>query len=491
MSVTSLGSSGSAMPAEPPAGQPGAAADVQPAAQADPISPTELRVVSNVVAVPRGVSPLVPVVFGIVAALAVALVANRILAACACAIAWGLVAAVQSALHRRVVAIRAYIRDDLRTGLALVSVLCVASVTGLVSVRDARWGIAVVAAATLATAATRVLQPRRSMTQRVVVVGGQADVETYISAVRGTAITVAGCHVVDAGQGLGGQSNGGLPTTTSLELVPELVSAVSPDLVLVLPGRDTDADVVRSLTWMLEHHPVKVGVVTPVSSVAAHRLRATHVGNHAILELGAVGVSTLEARVKTVIDRVGAAALLALVSPLLLFLVLAVRLDSKGPGLFVQTRVGLQGELFRMFKLRTMFTDAESMKQALLEDNESDGVLFKIRRDPRVTRFGYWLRRSSLDELPQLLNVLRGEMSLVGPRPALPSEVAAYDEQARRRLVVKPGITGLWQVSGRSDLQWDESLRLDLYYADNWRLIDDFAIAARTVTAVTMARGAY
>jgi lipopolysaccharide/colanic/teichoic acid biosynthesis glycosyltransferase len=131
------------------------------------------------------------------------------------------------------------------------------------------------------------------------------------------------------------------------------------------------------------------------------------------------------------------------------------------------------------------------MKQALMEDNESDGVLFKIRRDPRVTRVGYWLRRSSLDELPQLLNVLRGEMSLVGPRPALPSEVASYDEDARRRLVVKPGITGLWQVSGRSDLQWDESLRLDLYYADNWRLIDDLAIAARTVTAVTLARGAY
>jgi lipopolysaccharide/colanic/teichoic acid biosynthesis glycosyltransferase len=232
-------------------------------------------------------------------------------------------------------------------------------------------------------------------------------------------------------------------------------------------------------------------VVTPVSSVAAHRLRAIHVGNHAVLELGAVGVSTLEARVKAVIDRVGAAALIVLVAPLLLLLVVAVRLDSKGPGLFVQTRVGRHGELFRMFKMRTMFTDAESMKQALLADNESDGVLFKIRRDPRVTRVGYWLRRSSLDELPQLLNVLSGEMSLVGPRPALPSEVASYDEQARRRLVVKPGITGLWQVSGRSDLPWDESLRLDLYYADNWRLVDDLAIAARTVTAVTMARGAY
>jgi lipopolysaccharide/colanic/teichoic acid biosynthesis glycosyltransferase len=168
-----------------------------------------------------------------------------------------------------------------------------------------------------------------------------------------------------------------------------------------------------------------------------------------------------------------------------------VRLDSEGPGVFVQTRVGVGGRTFRMFKLRSMHCNAEAALDALLADNESDGALFKIRRDPRVTRVGYWLRRSSLDELPQLFNVLRGEMSLVGPRPALPSEVATYDETARRRLVVKPGITGLWQVSGRADLLWDESLRLDLYYADNWRLVDDFSIAARTLRAVTQARGAY
>jgi exopolysaccharide biosynthesis polyprenyl glycosylphosphotransferase len=491
MTVSSLGSPGSGVPAGP------AALALHRGEQeaVDEASPTGLHVVSDIETRWRGVSPMVPVLLGVVAALSVALVAalltNRILAACVCVTGWGLVAAVQSALHRRIAAIRAYVRDDLRTGLVLVSVLCVVSVTGMMSVLDARWGVAVVVAAALTTAAARFLQPRRSMTQRVVVAGGLADVEAYISAVRGTVISVAGCYLLDGGPAIGVQPNACLPTATSLESVQELVDAVGADLVLVLPGRGTDADVVRRLTWTLEHHPVKVGVVTPVSSVAAHRLRAIHVGNHAVLELGAVGVSTLEARVKAVIDRVGAAALIVLVAPLLLLLVVAVRLDSKGPGLFVQTRVGRHGELFRMFKMRTMFTDAESMKQALLADNESDGVLFKIRRDPRVTRVGYWLRRSSLDELPQLLNVLRGEMSLVGPRPALPSEVASYDEQARRRLVVKPGITGLWQVSGRSDLPWDESLRLDLYYADNWRLVDDLAIAARTVTAVTMARGAY
>jgi lipopolysaccharide/colanic/teichoic acid biosynthesis glycosyltransferase len=194
---------------------------------------------------------------------------------------------------------------------------------------------------------------------------------------------------------------------------------------------------------------------------------------------------------KQVIDRLGAAVLLLVCLPLLMVLMAAVRLDSKGPALFVQTRVGRDGQLFRMFKLRSMHRDAEAILATLAEQNESDEVLFKIRRDPRVTRVGSWLRRSSLDELPQLLNVLLGEMSLVGPRPALPSEVAAYDDLACRRLVVKPGITGLWQVSGRSDLQWEESLRLDLWYADNWTLVDDLLIAARTVSAVTRARGAY
>jgi len=138
-----------------------------------------------------------------------------------------------------------------------------------------------------------------------------------------------------------------------------------------------------------------------------------------------------------------------------------------------------------------MYTGAEAERDLLVDVNESDGALFKLRSDPRVTRVGQWLRRSSLDELPQLINVVRGDMSLVGPRPALPEEVARYDEATRRRLAVKPGITGLWQVSGRSDLSWKESVRLDLYYADNVRLLDDLAITARTVVAVAQGRGAY
>jgi lipopolysaccharide/colanic/teichoic acid biosynthesis glycosyltransferase len=252
-----------------------------------------------------------------------------------------------------------------------------------------------------------------------------------------------------------------------------------------------DAGLVRDLSWMFQDSPVTLGLLHPVTSVARHRMRTRINRNGTVLELRNPRASVPVRAAKHVIDRVGAAVLLVLVSPVMLALWLAVFFDTRGPGFFVQTRIGRDGQPFRMFKFRTMHLDAESLLASLAEANESDGLLFKIRRDPRVTRVGYWLRRSSLDELPQLINVLRGEMSLVGPRPALPTEVSNYDEVAKRRLVVKPGITGLWQVSGRSDLTWEQALILDLYYADNWRLRDDFAIAARTLTAVIQARGAY
>lgn len=194
--------------------------------------------------------------------------------------------------------------------------------------------------------------------------------------------------------------------------------------------------------------------------------------------------------VKATIDLVGAALLLVLVAPLLLVLMIGIWIDSPGPAIFRQARVGRDGHLFEVFKLRTMVDGAEEQKAALLADNEYDGVLFKMRRDPRVTRFGALLRRSSLDELPQLVNVVRGQMSLVGPRPSLPEEVAVMDEHTRRRFAVRPGITGLWQVSGRSNLGWDEAKVLDTYYADNWTVTGDVRILLRTVKAVLTADGA-
>lgn len=194
--------------------------------------------------------------------------------------------------------------------------------------------------------------------------------------------------------------------------------------------------------------------------------------------------------VKASFDVFAAAVLLVLVAPLLLLLMIGIRLDSPGAAIFRQVRVGRDGRLFEVIKLRTMVDDAEDLKAGLLADNEYDGVLFKMKRDPRVTRLGSLLRRSSLDELPQLVNVLRGEMSLVGPRPALPDEVALMDDDALRRFAVRPGITGLWQVSGRSNLGWDEAKALDTYYAENWTVAGDLSILLRTARAVVAADGA-
>ncbi|MDP3891174.1 sugar transferase [Nocardioides sp.] len=195
--------------------------------------------------------------------------------------------------------------------------------------------------------------------------------------------------------------------------------------------------------------------------------------------------------VKECWERAAALVALVVLAPLLLAIVVWVRLDSSGPAIFRQRRAGQRNVEFTMLKFRTMTTDAEDRKGDLVTLNEANGVLFKIQGDPRVTRAGRLLRKYSLDELPQLINIARGEMSLVGPRPPLPDEVARYDARTARRLVVKPGLTGLWQVSGRSDLSWEESVRLDLRYVDERSARLDAVILARTVGAVLTHRGAY
>jgi lipopolysaccharide/colanic/teichoic acid biosynthesis glycosyltransferase len=166
-------------------------------------------------------------------------------------------------------------------------------------------------------------------------------------------------------------------------------------------------------------------------------------------------------------------------------------LHDRGPVFFTQVRVGKAGRMFKIYKFRTMVVDAEERKALLLEENDTDGVLFKLRNDPRVTAVGLHLRRWSIDELPQLLNVFLGDMSLVGPRPALPDEAAKYADHVRRRLVVKPGLTGLWQVNGRSDLSWEESVRLDLRYVENWSFALDLQIMWKTISALVQRSGAY
>jgi exopolysaccharide biosynthesis polyprenyl glycosylphosphotransferase len=195
---------------------------------------------------------------------------------------------------------------------------------------------------------------------------------------------------------------------------------------------------------------------------------------------------------KELFDRCTAAVLLLLLSPFLLIIAGLLKITSGGPVIFQQRRIGRNGEPFTIVKFRTMVRDAECLRADVIHLNEHDaGPLFKIRDDPRVTPLGGWLRRYSLDELPQLINVLIGDMSLVGPRPPLPREVKEYGLDARRRLVVKPGLTGLWQISGRSDLDWEESVRLDLRYVENWSLALDALILWKTVFVVIRGAGAY
>jgi lipopolysaccharide/colanic/teichoic acid biosynthesis glycosyltransferase len=210
-----------------------------------------------------------------------------------------------------------------------------------------------------------------------------------------------------------------------------------------------------------------------------------------VVELDPTRRGALTCAVKGLVDRAVGSLLLLCSVPLLAAIVVLIRLDSPGAAVFKQVRIGRNGQPFTIYKLRTMHVDAEHHLVTLRDQNEGAGVLFKMHSDPRMTRIGRWLRRTSLDELPQLINVVTGDMSLIGPRPALPCEVAEYDNVERRRLAVKPGMTGLWQVSGRSTLSWDTSIALDLDYVDNWRLSGDLLIGLRTVGAVVKGRGAY
>jgi exopolysaccharide biosynthesis polyprenyl glycosylphosphotransferase len=200
---------------------------------------------------------------------------------------------------------------------------------------------------------------------------------------------------------------------------------------------------------------------------------------------------TVQLVLKAAIDRLAGLLLLGLFTPLLLLLAVLIKVESPGPIFFRQIRVGYRGRHFRVWKFRSMYVDAERLRERLLSRNEAEGPLFKMRRDPRITLVGLVLRKLSLDELPQLMNVVAGQMSLVGPRPALPAEVDRYNETERRRLEVSPGMTGMWQVSGRSSLSWSDAVRLDLEYVDRWSLMLDVRILLRTIPAVLTGKGAY
>ncbi|GAA4547753.1 sugar transferase [Amycolatopsis samaneae] len=247
----------------------------------------------------------------------------------------------------------------------------------------------------------------------------------------------------------------------------------------------------QRLAWDLEGTSAEMVVAPVLMEVAGPRLNVSGVLGMPLLRVTAPSFTGGRRVVKEIVDRCGSALLLTLLSPLLLVIALAVKLGDRGPVIYRQRRVGRDGATFTMLKFRTMVTDADRIRATLEAGNEGAGPLFKMRRDPRVTRVGAILRRYSLDELPQLVNVLAGRMSLVGPRPPLPEETEKYAPDARRRLLVKPGLTGLWQVSGRSDLTWAESIRLDLRYVEDWSLALDLVILWKTFRAVVFGHGAY
>jgi exopolysaccharide biosynthesis polyprenyl glycosylphosphotransferase len=263
------------------------------------------------------------------------------------------------------------------------------------------------------------------------------------------------------------------------------------DAVVVIGDAGRGDEFVRELSWALEGTGVRLMVSPRVGPVAGARLQTMPVAGHQMIYVQAPQYSGAKYIAKRALDILVSSIAIVLLSPIFLALAIVVRLDSPGPALFRQIRVGLGGTPFTILKFRTMVRDAEARRGALVERNEHSGPMFKIRADPRITRAGQILRRFSLDELPQLLNIFLGHMSLVGPRPPLPSEVEAYGAKAHRRLLLKPGLTGPWQVSGRSDLGWEEGLFLDLYYVENWSLFDDLVILGRTVGAVLHSRGAY
>jgi exopolysaccharide biosynthesis polyprenyl glycosylphosphotransferase len=276
-----------------------------------------------------------------------------------------------------------------------------------------------------------------------------------------------------------------------LDEVVELAQQVGADTIAVTSASETAAEYLRRLSWQLEGRGIELLVAPGLIEVAGPRLHIRPFEGFPLLAVEQPRFDGWTIAVKTCVDRVLAAIALVLLAPVLLGIAAAVRLSGPGPVLYRQERVGLKGHPFTMIKFRSMVVDADRQVEELRAANISDGLLFKIRADPRVTPVGRWLRRLSLDELPQLFNVLGGSMSLVGPRPPLPAEVARYDGSVTRRLLVKPGLTGLWQISGRSDLSWEESVRLDLRYVENWSLATDLLIVCKTVRAVLSRSGAY
>ncbi|MCW2742172.1 MAG: wcaJ2 [Blastococcus sp.] len=421
-------------------------------------------------------------------------------AALALVVAWPLLLSASGAYSERVFGTGSdEYRRVLRAGLLL---LAAAGFISYAAALDLSRALVVIGVPALAVASLvgryvarsqlRRMRARGRCTKRVIVVGrGGAVLELAARVEREhyAGLDVVGFCVTPADRAR--VAGVAAVPVAGLDDVASLAARLGADTIAVTSASETAAQYLRQLSWQLEGTGIELLVAPGLIEVAGPRLHIRPFEGLPLLSVEQPRFEGWRRMVKGCVDRCLAGVALLVLAPVLLGIGLAVRLTSAGPALYRQERVGMNGRSFTMLKFRSMVVDADSRLEDIRADNISDGLLFKMRNDPRVTPVGRWLRRLSLDELPQLFNVLGGSMALVGPRPPLPGEVAKYDSSVSRRLLVKPGLTGLWQISGRSDLPWEEAVRLDLRYVENWSLALDLLILWKTGRAVLSRSGAY
>lgn len=435
-------------------------------------------------------------------------VAGVVLAAVMCPLVFGL----RGYYGRRFVGSHREIRHVVRTLGVVVG--AVALVSALLDIGLAHQGLLVVSGGLLVGfVAVRRLAVRRMTAlrrqglgvTRTIAVGSAAEISRLVNQfakATGHKYVVVGACVEDDGPldhdvpllaDLADSSDevDSLRDSRSVQAVVRAARKIGADTVCVAASSRFTGNRLRALGWALDQRHIAMVTALGVVGVADHRIRLGHAGGVALLEIESVHPNRVRRLVKGALDRLFGAILLVLCAPLLMVAAVLVWRSSPGPIIYRQSRAGRVGVPFTMVKFRTMYVGAHGRRDSLLAANDGAGPMFKVRDDPRITPIGRLLRKYSIDELPQLVNVVRGEMSLVGPRPPLLTEVEAYDAVERRRLRAAPGMTGLWQVSGRSNLSWDEAIELDLTYVDNWTIGGDLRLMGRTVSAVVSADGSY
>jgi exopolysaccharide biosynthesis polyprenyl glycosylphosphotransferase len=335
---------------------------------------------------------------------------------------------------------------------------------------------------------------RGGFSSRVLLVGSRATVSAIardLARAPDSGYVVVGACI--PGDSIGEYLTAGVPVSTNLDQLQTAMEATGADTVVITSSDELPPERIRELSWSLEPGRQHLVLAPSLTDVGGPRIHMRPVAGLPLIHVETPRYEGIKRVSKRAFDLISSLALIVVLSPILLAVALSVKISTPGPVLFRQQRVGLDGKHFRMLKFRTMVVDAETRLDALTKLTRAEGnaVMFKMKNDPRITSVGGFLRRFSMDELPQLFNVLFGSMSLVGPRPPLDSEVAIYENHVHRRFLVKPGITGLWQVSGRSNLSWEDTVRLDLYYVENWSITGDILILWRTLRAVLAREGAY